>query len=68
MDNDYRVCAECEQPRSHPLHDETAHDTSERDINQLNYDCGYEASWEGEERGWVANCDHHEYEPEVNHD
>jgi len=53
----------CGEPSGHPLHaGDGFHDTSERDVNQLNYDCGYDVSYEGDPLWPVVTCNCHEFD------
>jgi hypothetical protein len=56
----YAPCTECGEESKYWQHDETAHTFGETNVSE---DCNYDASYEGEETGWVATCDHHEFEP-----
>ncbi len=57
---DLQPCSVCGELASHPLHLDDPHGW-ENMASPL--DCNYEASYEGEETGWVGTCDHHEFEP-----
>ena len=55
--NNYQPCSECGELEAHELH-------HEYEIGGEHFDvCNAEASYEGEERGWVPSMDCHEYEP-----
>ncbi len=58
--NDYQPCHECGELEAHEVHLDDPHGYE----NRFNpFDCNYDASWEGEEIGFVGSCDHHEYIP-----
>lgn len=64
MPNTHQPCHECGELEAHPLH----HDmpiVSGHNIpaDYHTDDCNFDASYEGEERGYVATMDCHEYEP-----
>ena len=60
MTNDLPTCSDCGKPEAHEVHLDDPHGYE----NRFNpFDCNYEASYEGEENGFVGSCDHHEYEP-----
>ena len=63
--NDYQPCSECGELEAHALHHETVIAVSGHSIPaDFHMDiCNYDASWEGEERGYVATMDCHEWEP-----
>ena len=53
-------CSECSELADHKLHHEVANPMTGGDVH---FDeCNYEASYEGEERGWVPSMFCHEYE------
>jgi hypothetical protein len=57
MSKNYIPCQECGKAETYWQHDVDAHTVYRGDP-----DCNYDASWEGEETGWVASCDHHEFD------
>lgn len=58
--NDWQECKECGEFEAHGFHLDDPHGFA----NRFNpFDCNYDASWEGEETGFVGSCDHHEFEP-----
>ena len=58
MSKNYIPCQECGKAEAYWQHDVDAHTVYQGDPEP---DCNYDASYEGEETGWVASCDHHEY-------
>ena len=58
--NDYAPCQECGEVEAHKLHHDVANPMTGADVH---FDeCNYEASYEGEETGWVPSMDCHEFE------
>ena len=72
MTNELQTCIDCGKPETHELHKDEPHVTwvtGRYGINRDNpFDCNYEASYEGEETGWVGSCDHHEFEADASSD
>ncbi len=56
---DLQPCSVCGELASHTLHLDDPHGW-ENMASQ--FECNYDASYEGEETGWVGTCDHHEFE------
>lgn len=56
--NDYQPCNECGELEAHELH----HDFSDVLVQHVDA-CNVDASWEGEETGYVMTMDCHEWEP-----
>jgi hypothetical protein len=53
-------CSECGELQSHKLHHEVPNPMTR---DEVHFDgCNYEASYEGEERGWVPSMHCHEFE------
>ena len=53
-------CQECGELEDHKLHHDVANSMTR---DEVHFDeCNYEASYEGEERGWVPSMLCHEYE------
>ena len=52
-------CIDCGKPESHELHLDDPHGYENR---SRTLDCNYEASYEGEENGYIGTCDHHEFD------
>ena len=65
MTNDLQPCSVCGKPESHELHLDDPHGYENR---SRTLDCNYEASYEGEENGYVGTCDHHEFEADASSD
>ena len=60
MTNQEYECAECGELEAHELHHEVSNPMTQEDPH---FDaCNYEASYEGEETGWVTGVDCHEFE------
>tara|TARA_R110000823_G_scaffold308854_1_gene432656 strand:- start:1 stop:204 length:204 start_codon:yes stop_codon:yes gene_type:complete len=57
--NDYIPCQECGELEAHELHLDDPHGYENR---SRTLDCNYEASYEGEENGYIGTCDHHEFD------
>ena len=55
------LCTHCGEEEAHELHHDTSY-TLGMDHSTHTDACNYDASWEGEERGYVATMDCHEYE------
>ena len=56
----YIPCAECGELEDSNLHHDVANPMTGADVH---FDeCNYEASYEGEETGWVPSMDCHEFE------
>jgi hypothetical protein len=65
MTNELQTCIDCGKPESHELHLDDPHGYENR---SRTLDCNYEASYEGEENGYVGTCDHHEFEADASGD
>jgi|FLOH01.1.fsa_nt_gi ssDNA-binding Zn-finger/Zn-ribbon topoisomerase 1 len=59
MSKNYIPCQDCGKAETYWQHDETAHTFGETNVPK---DCNYEASYEGEENGYIGTCDHHEFD------
>lgn len=59
MTNELQTCIDCGKPESHELHLDDPHGYENR---SRTLDCNYEASYEGEENGYIGTCDHHEFD------
>jgi len=58
--DDLQPCSECGEIQNHKLHHEVANPMTREEVH---FDeCNYEASYEGEERGWVPSMHCHEFE------
>jgi len=63
MSKNYIPCAECGELEDSNLHHDVANPMHERTGADVHFDeCNYEASYEGEETGWVPSMDCHEFE------
>ena len=65
MTNELQTCIDCRKPEWHELHLDDPHGYENR---SRTLDCNYEASYEGEENGYVGTCDHHEFEADASSD
>ena len=60
MSKNYIPCQECGELEDHKLHHDVANPMTR---DEVHFDeCNYEASYEGEETGWVPSMDCHEFE------
>jgi len=58
------ICSECSELADHKLHHEVESMTDI--LEDVHFDeCNYDASYEGEETGYVVTMDCHEYEEEL---
>jgi hypothetical protein len=58
--NDYAPCQECGELEDHKLHHDVVTPMTR---DEVHFDeCNAEASYEGEETGWVPSMDCHEFE------
>ena len=57
------LCSECGEHESHDLHHDMPDVVGDTMPDDPHFDeCNVDASWEGEERGYVATMDCHEFE------